>query len=104
MILQPFLPNGSTLVETFQMKHAMGTVLKEWSVPATHQDWKLMIVLAVASTLLMTYLITSVQSAIAWRSHKEHGKRPPILPYWIPFVGNLISYLWDGPRLAAKIV
>ncbi|MCJ1466439.1 hypothetical protein MMC07_005058 [Pseudocyphellaria aurata] len=67
-------------------------------------DWKLVLALAVISTLAGTYLVTSLRSVVALRNHKQHGKRPPILPYWIPFVGSLIPYLRDSPRLAAKLV
>ncbi|MCJ1468680.1 hypothetical protein MMC07_007309 [Pseudocyphellaria aurata] len=67
-------------------------------------DWKLVLALAVISTLAGTYLITSLRSVVALTSHKQHGKRPPVLPYWIPFVGSVIPFVRDGPRLAAKLV
>ncbi|MCJ1468018.1 hypothetical protein MMC07_006644 [Pseudocyphellaria aurata] len=67
-------------------------------------DWKLVLALAVISTLAGTYLVTSWRSVVALTSHKQHGKRPPILPYWIPFVGSLIPYVRDTSRLAAKLV
>lgn len=57
---------------------------------AIHWDWKLVLALAVNTILAGTYLVTSLRSVVALRSHKKHGKRPPILPHWIPFVGSVI--------------
>lgn len=71
---------------------------------ATNLDWKLVAILVVASILFSTYLATTMQSALAMRSSKKQGKRPPIVPYWVPFLGSVVPYLWDGPRLAAWMV
>lgn len=69
-----------------------------------NHDWKLLAAAAITSMLFTTYAVTSLQSVLAMNSAKQHGKRPPTVPYWIPFVGNVISFFWDGPRLAAKVV
>lgn len=69
-----------------------------------NHDWRLLAAAAVTSMIFITYVVTSLQSFLAMNSAKQHGKRPPTVPYWIPFVGNVISFFWDGPRLAAKVV
>ena len=96
--------NGATLAGILRVQNAVTMALKGRLPPAIDRDWKLVVIIAIASVLVATYLITSLQSWIALRSHKRHPKRPPILPYWIPFVGHVFSCLRDGPRLAAKIV
>ena len=82
---------------------AIGLIVKGALLQATSHDWKLMIIPALALMLLLHYLATSVQSVFAMRS-SEHGKEPPILPHWIPFVEHLITFLWEGPRLMARLV
>ena len=61
----------------------------------------LVFILAVACVLFSTYLATNIQSLLAVQGSKQQRKRPPIVPYWIPFLGSVLSYLWDGPGLAA---
>jgi hypothetical protein len=77
---------------------------KDVPVHATNYDWKLMAVVTLASILLSTYLTTTIQSTMAMWSSRKQGKKPPIVPYWIPFLGSVIPYLWDGPGLAAWMV
>lgn len=79
------------------------TPMKVLSIPAIRWDWKLVLVLVVISIFPATYLVTSLRSMKALSSRKQYGKRPPILPYWIPFLGSLASFVRDGPRLAAKL-
>lgn len=87
-----------------KMKGIIGLVVKAALLRVINHDWKLMVVTVVASMLFVTYLATSLQSILAMRSFSSRGKRPPVVPYWMPYVGSTISYFWDGPRLAAKIV
>lgn len=79
-------------------------ILTEAWLQATSLDWIHIVAIAIAVIHSVTYLTTSMLSALAVRSSKQNGKRPPILPYWIPFIGNLIDYFRDGPQLAAKMV
>lgn len=67
-------------------------------------DCKLLAAAAITSMLFITYVVTSLQSVLAMNSAKQHGKRPPTVPYWIPFLGNVISFFWNGPRLTAQVV
>lgn len=87
-----------------QTMNGIGLDSKAKLMRVIDHDWKLMLITAIASILLLTYLATWSQSILAMRSSKPHGKRPPILPYWVPFVGSITSYLWDGPGLAANIM
>ena len=62
--------------------------------------------LALSSMLLLipvsTYLVTSLKSAYALRGKKSE-QIPPIVPYWIPFLGNVLSFARDAPGFAAQI-
>jgi hypothetical protein len=49
----------------------------------------------------LTYLVTSVRSS---RTIKATSiSEPPLVPYWIPFIGNLPSFLLDTPAFAKSI-
>lgn len=69
-----------------------------------NHDWKLLAAAAITSMLFITYVVTSLQSVLAMNSAKQDGKRPPTVPYWIPFLGNVIFFFWNGPRLTAQVV
>lgn len=60
-------------------------------------DWKIKIGAGLLLLTLATYLTTSLESWIVIQSKKKE-KRPPTVPYWIPFVRNLIPFLWDPAR------
>ena len=64
--------------------------------------WRISALLLVLLCVI-TYFTTSIQAAWAWKA-SEKRRRPPILPYWLPFFGSLIAYLSDGPRLAAAFM
>lgn len=56
-----------------------------------------LITTAITIIILTTRLITgngSIQSAGA-----EKGSRPPMLAYWVPFVGHLPNFLYDPELL-----
>ena len=64
-------------------------------------NWKY----AFSSILLIpvfTYVATSLKSAYALRSNKSE-QAPPIVPYWIPFLGNVVAFARDAPGFAAQI-
>lgn len=50
---------------------------------------------------LLTYTITSIQSAINLRSNKV--SEPPIVPYFIPFLGNLLPFLLSPSNFTSSI-
>lgn len=65
-----------------------------------YRDWELKTGALLLLTLLLTYLVTSLISSIAIR-RKKNGKETPQMPYWVPFLGNLIPFLWDPPGFCA---
>jgi hypothetical protein len=57
-------------------------------------DRRKFIGLSIVLTFLLTYTITLLKSSMGLRS-KKHGREPPMVPYWIPFLGNLLPFVWD---------
>lgn len=73
-----------------------GNALIQWDVRVT----------AIASFLLifiLTQVITSVRSTVALRAEGD-GKTPPIEPYSIPLLGNLISFAFNTEAFLGKIM
>lgn len=58
------------------------------------QHWQVWVSGILAIVLSATYLSTTLQSRTALISSKD-GTNPPLLPYWIPFLGHSIPFLWD---------
>jgi len=58
---------------------------------------------AIVISLIITYAVTSMTAVLALKS-SSHWRRPPILPYWIPFFGSVVPFIADGPRVAAKLM
>ncbi|KAL2045340.1 hypothetical protein N7G274_002423 [Stereocaulon virgatum] len=82
---------------------SVSTEVKQWqdlrignylSGRTFQHDWRKVIGLCIALTFVSTYTITLLKSTIGLRS-KKHGREPPIAPYWIPFLGNLLPLIWD---------
>ena len=67
-----------------------------------HYDWRLIIGISLLLTFPITYLMTSLKSSIAIRE-KRLWREPPIMPYWIPYLGNLLPLLWDPSEFLSKI-
>ena len=59
-------------------------------------DWTTIAALLLALTCFSTYAITTATSALALRS-KKNGKDPPVVPYFLPLLGNSISLIRDTP-------
>ena len=72
----------------------MGTLLQLIS----KYDWRFMVGILLLLIFLLTYLATSLKSKIT-----TGGKKPPIVPYWVPFLGNLIPFVWDPAGFCSKI-
>ena len=51
---------------------------------------------------VLTYIVTSVKCVLRMRDTSS-DRKPPILPYWLPFVGNLIPFALNMPKFAADI-
>jgi hypothetical protein len=73
------------------------------SFQAQTYDWRAIVASAIVISLVITYAVTSMTAILALRS-SSHGRRPPILPYWIPFFGSAVPYFTDGPRVAANLM
>ena len=65
-------------------------------------DWTTIVAVVLVLIFLSTYVITTVISAFALRSKKD-GRDPPVVPYFIPFLGNSLSVAWDMPGFIATI-
>lgn len=77
----------------------VGSYLSEWS---SQYHGKTVIGLLIALTFLLTYTTTLVKSSKLLRSN-DRGRKPPIAPYWIPFLGNLLPFVWDPFTYCAEI-
>lgn len=58
-------------------------------------DYELKICLyliGIGMPFVLTYLITCLFSSSAYRTYR-HDKRPPLAPYWIPFLGHALAFL-----------
>ena len=63
------------------------------------------VTLAVLAPFLSTWLVTSwkARRAIAVAETTPSGlKRPPTLPYAVPFIGHLIQFMWNGHSLLSN--
>lgn len=60
-------------------------------------DWRITVVVASLLPFALTYLITSLRAFLA-ANNKGDSRSAPIAPYAVPFLGNLISFLYDNER------
>ena len=81
------------------IRHAFDAV----SLQTQKHNGTTLVIVAIASLLIVTYIITSIRSALAMKNSR-YGRRPPILPYWLPFIGSAISFYTSGPRVATNLV
>jgi hypothetical protein len=60
-------------------------------------------VLAAFITTALTIIILTTRLLTSTRSLKsagvDKGSHPPVLPYWIPFIGHLPQFLYDPEKL-----
>ena len=68
---------------------------------ASRGHWGVMLAASLLLTFLLTYITTFLRSSISIKRRKVGGQ-PPIIPYWIPFIGNLIPYIWDPSGFCTK--
>ncbi len=69
---------------------ASGTALVQW-------DWRITLFAISLSPFALTYLITYLWATIAARSNGK-GKSPPMVPYAVPILGNLLAFAFDTCR------
>lgn len=55
--------------------------------------------LLLSAPFMFTYLLTSF-IALKTIHSSQHGRKPPVSPYWIPGLGHSLSFLWDTANLA----
>jgi hypothetical protein len=67
-------------------------------------DWKITVAVAVLAPLLFTYLATLWESTTLIRQKNGRLKRPPTLPYVLPYLGHLPSFGVDGNSLLRAAV
>ncbi|PVH80017.1 cytochrome P450 [Cadophora sp. DSE1049] len=66
-------------------------------------DLRISVAAGLLSIVILTRAITSIRSKIAlWRSGDE--KTPPILPYFLPGLGNLLAFAFDTKNLLSIII
>jgi hypothetical protein len=76
----------------------MASLLSE-PLKAAGQDWNYSsslptVLTTVIGILLSTRFLTGLQSGYV-KSATDSGSAAPWLPYWIPLIGHLFSFLWD---------
>ena len=65
-------------------------------------NWTTTIALTLLLIFLSTYVSTAVSSALTVRSTKD-GKEPPVVPYFLPFIGNTIAFARDPASFVAFV-
>ena len=68
---------------------------------AAQSSWMSITAVTFLSMFLSTYAVTTLNSALALQSRKD-GREPPGVPYFIPFIGNSISFAWDPAAFVAS--
>ncbi len=64
---------------------------------------RIIAVLAILLTLLFTYVSTSLQS-LSTRHFRPRNAQPPLVPYWVPFVGNTVSFAANTRSYIASLL
>jgi hypothetical protein len=63
--------------------------------------WELLTAVCVLLPLVTTYVVTLIASWWVMRRARDgekEAKKPPTLPYVIPFLGHLVRYMRDGQK------
>lgn len=98
-----------------ELRYALGpenvtTKVRQWHASTTNPHflrlnsqghWGMMLLASLLLAFILTYVTTFLRSSIAIRGQKV-GRQPPIMPYWIPFLGNLLPYVWDPSGFCTK--
>lgn len=67
-----------------------------------YTNWKIWTGPLIYLLLISNYLITSWRSSQAARS-KCSKREPPIVPYWVPFLGSLVPIVRDSAGFVSQI-
>lgn len=63
------------------------------------QSWRVFSLILCLSSLISTYLFTSLSCHFALQGGSPK-KNPPVAPYWTSFTGHLIPFLGDPANLS----
>ena len=84
-------------------KSGLNTLFELYShyfVPIFAYRWGISATLILVALPTLTYLITSIQAKnVLRREARTREQKPPVLPYWIPFLGHQFSFLWNTAGL-----
>jgi len=93
---RPTKPRSSLCDNMFDEIIDQGAAAIRW-------DSRISVAAGLLSIVIFTRLITSLRSRIAlWQSGSE--KIPPILPYSLPGLGNLLAFAFDTKNLLSIIM
>ena len=65
-------------------------------------DWITSIAITFVSIFLSTYIVTAAKSAFSRRRTKS-SKAPPVIPYFIPLIGNTISFARNPAKFVTYV-
>jgi hypothetical protein len=65
-------------------------------------DWKITAPLSLVLICISTYLLTSFRSYLAYYGRGSE-KPPVVVPYSVPFFGNVFAFLLDPPGFFSKV-
>ncbi|KAL2075856.1 hypothetical protein VTL71DRAFT_799 [Oculimacula yallundae] len=72
-------------------------------VAAIQRDLRVTVVVGLLSVFVLTRIITSIRSNVALQL-SGHGKTPPMMPYAIPGVGNMLAFAFNTKSLLGTII
>ena len=64
--------------------------------------WPMAIALTLLSIFTSTYVVTTVKSLFTLKSTTD-GKEPPVVPYFLPYIGNTISFARDPASFVTSV-
>ena len=82
-----------------QIWSTKGLVLKLTS----YQKWQSLVLMLLLLAFVTTYFATSLKSYMALHNRRAQ-KIPPIMPYWLPFFGNLLPFLRNPAAYCSQVV
>jgi hypothetical protein len=71
--------------------------MASFSVAAEYKMY--LISIALATPFLLTYLVTSFLASEAWLLRRK-DRKPPLAPYWTPFLGHALAFFCDTSVVA----
>jgi hypothetical protein len=69
---------------------------------AVYWDWRLTVVVSLLSVFVATRILTSIRSSLAFRATGVE-KRPPIVPYSMPVIGNMLDFAFNTMQFLSSL-